>query len=111
VANLAAELHAQPTFRLWVQDYVAPAMLRVLKVLWKNALGRGNSEFKFFRKDGKSFFTKRGWEIREFHATIHDAGRLKRDMPLGWALRAADKISPFRLGRGSGGILVLAPRA
>ncbi len=109
VAELTAELRAQPKFAVWLQDYVSPSMLRVLRVLWKGVLGRGNSEFKFFRKEGKSFFTTRGWKIKEFHSSIYDARRLKRDMPLGWAVRMADSVSPLHLGRGSGGILVLSP--
>ena len=108
VSELAADLRTQPTFAYWVQDYVAPAMLRILSVLWKGALGRGNSHFKFFNKEGKRFFTNRGWKIKEFHPSLHDARRLNRDMPFGWAARAADAVSPVHFGRKSGGILVLS---
>ncbi|MBI3543082.1 MAG: class I SAM-dependent methyltransferase [Deltaproteobacteria bacterium] len=107
VEGLAADLLAQPGLAFWMQDYVDERLLKVLNVVWRRVLGRADSQFRFFSEEGLRFFSNRGWKTREYLPLVEHAGRLKRDLPLGPLVRAAEKISPLGLARKSSGILLL----
>lgn len=106
VSDLAHDLSAQPNFTLWVQDYVAGPILRILNLAWGRALNAGHARFEFTGSQ-IGFFTQRGWQVREYHPAVFDAHRLGRDFRLGWLARAADVIVPGHPAKNSAGILVL----
>lgn len=82
VAALARDLAAQPAFRWWVMDIVAPQLLERLKRTWGKSLD--NAPFLFAPADSTRFFAPHGWREREFRSMWEDSKRLKRRMPGAW---------------------------
>jgi methyltransferase (TIGR00027 family) len=84
VTSLATDLHAQPAFRWWMIDFVAPRLLKLLQRAWKKQLASGGAVMQFAPEEGTDFYKTLGWGTAEFHSTWEDAIRLKRTMPLAW---------------------------
>jgi len=81
---LAADLGVEPSFRSWVTDVASPWVLRMMERTWGKRLREGGTPFQFAPKDAAAFFAQHGWRIREYHANVIQAARLKREYPMAW---------------------------
>jgi methyltransferase (TIGR00027 family) len=84
VASLATDLHAQPSFRWWLIDLIAPRLLKMMQRTWNKQLAKAGAPLRFAPEEGTDFFRALGWKETEFHSTWEDAKRLNRRMPLSW---------------------------
>jgi methyltransferase (TIGR00027 family) len=97
VGALAADLAAHPSFAYWLIDIASPRVLQYMKRAWGKTAASGNAPFLFAPANGTAFFLPFGWREKDFRSSIHEAHRLKREMPLGWLWRFMDKFqSPVR---------------
>jgi len=87
VSQLAADLHASPTFRWWLIDIASPRLLEMLTKTWGRALEQANAPFLFAPADGTLFFRPFGWEEAEFHSAVDEAQRLRRGFRGMWLMR------------------------
>jgi len=78
VSELARDLSARPTFRVWVTDLTSPALLKMLQKAIGDPLDRVGSPLKFAPRDGPSFFAACGWRSIEARSVLHTAAKLKR---------------------------------
>lgn len=81
VAELGADLGAQPSFRRWGTDLASPALLRIIQKDWGRQLAAGGAELHFAPEAGPEFFTPLGWLPTEVHPLLTTARRLRR-LPL-----------------------------
>jgi methyltransferase (TIGR00027 family) len=88
VAGLATDLHAQPSFGLWLTDLASPGLLKMMGKNWGPVVAKGNAPFVFGPADAPAFFRGLGWEEREFRSIFHEGIRLKRTIPFAglWVL-------------------------
>jgi methyltransferase (TIGR00027 family) len=84
VISLANDLHAQPSFRWWMLDFVTPRLLKMLLRTWDKTLAAGNSRMQFAPEEGLDFYRSLGWKVAEFRSTWLEARRLNRRMALSW---------------------------
>lgn len=77
-AELARDLAAPTTFRLWVTDLTSPALLRMLQKAIGRPLVEAGSPLKFAPREGPEFFAPYGWKAVETHSLLHTAAKLKR---------------------------------
>lgn len=84
VGGLAAELHAQRSFRWWLIDLASPRLLRMLARSWGRHLTQANAPFRFGPANGTEFFRQYGWREAEFRSAMVEARRLDRQMPMAW---------------------------
>jgi methyltransferase (TIGR00027 family) len=86
VAGLAADLHAQPRFALWVLERTA-MLARVGKIIaWRRRRQLANAPMKFQPGDWERFFAAQGWTVKETRTFIDEARRRRRPFPLpAWA--------------------------
>jgi methyltransferase (TIGR00027 family) len=94
VADLARELHTQPSFRWWLLDLASPRLLKMLEKSWGKTLAQGNAPFQFGPPNGTAFFEPFGWCEMTYRSSLEEAHRLKREMPLMWFWRFLSRISP-----------------
>jgi methyltransferase (TIGR00027 family) len=94
VAELAKDLHAQPSFRWWVVDIVHPRLMKMMNRSWGKDLGR--SPFKFAPAESTEFFRPLGWREVAFNSSMDAARRLKREMSMMWLWRAIGRLYPKR---------------
>jgi methyltransferase (TIGR00027 family) len=87
-ANLAADLHAQPSFALWVTDYFSPLLIRFQS---KRPAMR-NAPFLFDPPDWEVFFADHGWRPRQMRYLGEVSVRLHRRMPTPWFVKV---LRPF----------------
>jgi methyltransferase (TIGR00027 family) len=100
VGELAADLHAQTSFRWWLIDIASPELLALLRRYWGRALDSAQSPLQFAPPQGPAFFEAFGWREKEFLSTFEESRRLRRQMRLAWAWRfAARFFSPERRER------------
>jgi methyltransferase (TIGR00027 family) len=78
VAELARDLAAPTTFRLWVTDLASPALLRILQKAIGGPLVEAGSPLKFAPREGPEFFARYGWKAVETRSLLHTAAKLKR---------------------------------
>lgn len=78
VAELARDLAAAPTFRLWVADLASPALLKMLQKTIGVPLDKAGSPLKFAPREGPDFFAAYGWKTIEARSLLHIAAKLKR---------------------------------
>jgi hypothetical protein len=78
VAELARDLAAPTTFRLWVTDLASPALLRMLQKAIGGPLVEAGSPLKFAPREGPEFFAPYGWKAVETRSLLHTAAKLKR---------------------------------
>ena len=78
VSELACDLPAPPTFRLWVTDLTSPALLKMLQKAIGSPLDRAGSPLKFAPREGPNFFAPCGWKAVEARSVLHTAAKLKR---------------------------------
>jgi methyltransferase (TIGR00027 family) len=81
VGELAADLHAQPSFRWWLIDLASAQLLVFMKRLWGKNVEAGNAPFKFGPAESTKFFERFGWRELSFRSATDDSIRLKRTMP------------------------------
>jgi methyltransferase (TIGR00027 family) len=79
VAELAADLRAQPNCRYWIVDYFSPEALRFGEKMRTRFMR--NTPFKFTPQDWFGFFAARGWRPEEVRYISEEAVRLKRPFP------------------------------
>ena len=77
-SELARDLAASPTFRLWVADLTSPALLKMLRKAIGGPLDRAGSQLRFAPREGPNFFSAYGWKIVETQSVLHAAAKLKR---------------------------------
>lgn len=87
VASLARDLSAQPSFQSWLIDLAHPQLLIMMKKMWGKNLDAGNAPFQFAPEAGTKFFEPYGWREKEFHSSMDEAQRLKREMKMMWLWR------------------------
>ncbi len=78
VAELARDLSAPFSFRLWVTDLASPALLKMLQKAIGGPLVEAGSPLKFAPDEGPEFFAKYGWTVVEARSLLVAAARLKR---------------------------------
>jgi methyltransferase (TIGR00027 family) len=82
-ANLAEDLHAQPSFALWVTDYFSPVLIRYQG---KRPAMR-NAPFLFDPADWERFFAEHGWHVKGLRYLGEESIRLHRRMPTPWFVK------------------------
>lgn len=83
VAELADDLHAHPSLKLWIAEYVAPASYVYLKSPKRQERMR-RSPFLFFPADWFGLFKAHGWVAREVEYLGETSHKLGRPMPAPW---------------------------
>lgn len=78
VSELARDLAAPPTFRLWMTDLTSPALLKMLQKTIGGPLDKAGSPLKFAPREGPGFFVAYGWKTVEAQSVLHTAAKLKR---------------------------------
>ena len=94
VAALAADLHAQPSFREWMIDLGSPQLLKRMKRMWGKNLEGGGAPFVFAPAEGTEFFRPYGWREERFLSLWEEAGRLQRTMKGAWFWNLAGRVLP-----------------
>ena len=77
VADLARELHAQPSFRWWLFDLASPRLLKMLAKSWGKKLAEGNAPFQFAPPNGTAFFSPFGWRELIYKSSLEEAHRTR----------------------------------
>ena len=78
VAELARDLHAQPSVALWLMDLGSPGLLKMLARTWGSSLAAGNAPMQFAPAESTAFFEPLGWREREYRAMFDESIRLNR---------------------------------
>lgn len=76
--ELAADLHAQPSFGWWLIDMVSPFILGLMQKTWGKQLDAAAAPLRFGPEEGPQFYAQFGWRTAEARATLDEAKRLKR---------------------------------
>jgi methyltransferase (TIGR00027 family) len=76
--ELAADLHAQPSFHWWLIDIVGPFILDMMRKMWGKQLDAAAAPLRFAPEEGTAFYAQFGWRAAEARATFEEAQRLKR---------------------------------
>lgn len=76
--ELAADLHAQPSFRWWLIDIVAPFIMAMMQKTWGKQLDAAAAPLRFAPEEGAAVYAPFGWRASEERATFEEAQRLKR---------------------------------
>jgi methyltransferase (TIGR00027 family) len=82
VAELASDLHAEPSLRLWLMDLASPGLLKMLEKSWGPVVRAGKAPFKFGPAESTDFFRPYGWREIEWRSQFHEGLRLKRTFPM-----------------------------
>jgi methyltransferase (TIGR00027 family) len=77
-AELARDLSAPYSFRLWVTDLTSPALLKMLQKVIGGPLVEAGSPLKFAPHEGPEFFARYGWRVVETRSLLQAAAKLKR---------------------------------
>ncbi|MDT7541449.1 MAG: hypothetical protein QOE33_1353 [Acidobacteriota bacterium] len=94
VGTLAADLHAQESFRWWLIDIIRPEILKRMEKTWGRRVAEANAPFRFAPAESTEFFRPFGWREREFRSLMEESHRLKREMPMGWLWRFMERLQP-----------------
>ena len=94
VAELARDLHRQPSFGLWLMDLASPGLLKMLAKSWGPVVAAGNAPFQFGPAESTAFFTPLGWNEREYRSMFDESIRLKRTMPMAGFWKLLGKLAP-----------------
>jgi methyltransferase (TIGR00027 family) len=107
ISNLAEDLCAIPSIRLWIQDFDTAGKRR-LPSGWAKKLKA--APFLFEVKDWFGFFEKYGWKSRKTISTADESERIGRpypwDLPYGLLLRALPKEMSRKILSLSGVVLM-----
>jgi methyltransferase (TIGR00027 family) len=97
VGELAADLHAQPSFHEWVIDLGSPQLLKRLERTWGKTLKESGTPFLFAPAEGAKFFEPFGWREAEFRSTWEESIRLERTMKGAWFWNLIGRFLPARV--------------
>ena len=75
---LADGLHAQPSFEVWVTEYLSPERLRY----YQKHQPLHRVPVRFDPVSCEAFFTDHGWSVREIRYLGEESRRLRRPVPL-----------------------------
>jgi O-methyltransferase involved in polyketide biosynthesis len=100
VAALAADLHAQPSFKEWLIDLASPQLLKRMTQTWGKKLAESGAPFLFAPAEGTEFFRPYGWREARFRSTWEEAQRLNRTMKGAWFWNLIGRLSPKRVREG-----------
>ncbi|HEX4963059.1 MAG TPA: class I SAM-dependent methyltransferase, partial [Thermoanaerobaculia bacterium] len=100
VAELAKDLHTQPSFADWVIDIASPQLLKRMEKTWGNKLAASGAPFLFAPAEGTEFFRPCGWREGVFRSTWEEADRLHRTMKGAWFWNLIGKLYPKRMREG-----------
>jgi methyltransferase (TIGR00027 family) len=100
VASLAADLHAQPSFKEWVIDLGSPQLLKRMERTWGRSLAASGAPFRFAPAEGTEFFRPYGWREAQFRSTLEEARRLHRTMKGAWFWNLIGRLYPKRIREG-----------
>jgi methyltransferase (TIGR00027 family) len=112
VADLAADMRAQPRIAYWIGEYFAPAVYGYLKAAARSRQ-MAKAPFRFFPADWFGFFAQHGWVKKEIHYSSEVAVRFGRMPPIPWWGRIMMMLaSPERMAqaRTMTGYLLMEPR-
>lgn len=87
VGTLAADLHAQPSFRWWLIDEAHPKLLEMMKKMWGRTVDAADAQFRFAPADDPKYFEQYGWREILFRPQMEEARRLHREMSGMWIWR------------------------
>ena len=91
--DLAADLHAVPSFRWWLLDLIAPRLKRMLDRRWGSSLGEARAPFRFAPAESTRFFERFGWRETEYRSTLEEAIRLGRGPWNAWIWRLLGRFA------------------
>lgn len=94
VADLAKDLHAQPSFQYWLTDLASPGLLEMLAKSWGPVVAAGNAPFQFGPAESTEFFRPHGWLELEWRAIFEEGLRLKRTMRFGRFFKLLGMLAP-----------------
>jgi len=94
VAELARDLHTQPSFMRWLMDIGSPELLKMMEKNWAPVVRAGGAPFRFAPAENTRFFEPLGWREVEYRATFEEATRLKRTMRFAWVWRLMGGLMP-----------------
>jgi O-methyltransferase involved in polyketide biosynthesis len=97
VGELAADLHAVPSFNWWLFDLASPRLLKIMGRSWNDALKRANAPFQFAPAEGPEFFRTFGWREAQSRFAMPEARRLNREMRGMWFWRFLMRFYPQRI--------------
>jgi len=100
VAALAADLHAQPSFREWLIDLASPQLLKRMSRTWGKNLQAGGAPFQFAPEEGTDFFRPYGWREVQFRSNWDEAKRLQRTMKGAWVWSLIARLAPKKVREG-----------
>jgi methyltransferase (TIGR00027 family) len=110
VASLAADLHAQPSFKEWLIDLASPQLLKRMTRTWGKNMNAAGAPFQFGPAEGVEFFRPYGWREAQFRSTWDEAARLKRTMKVAWLWSLIGRLSSKKAREGfrrfSGNVLL-----
>ncbi len=89
-AALAADLHSQPPFALWVTEYFSPVLIRYQG----ERPAMRNAPFRFDPPDWEGFFADAGWHLRDMRYLGEETVRLRRRMPTPWFVKVLRPFMP-----------------
>jgi methyltransferase (TIGR00027 family) len=91
--SLAQDLSRHSSFKLWIQDYLSPMLLKILSRRWGERLNRANAPFQFAPEEGPAFFERTGWKVLENRSILSEAERLRREPSMHWLWKLARPFS------------------
>ena len=94
VAGLARDLHAQPSFALWLMDLASPDLLKMMEKNWAPVVRAGGAPFRFGPAENTRFFEPLGWKELEYRGTFDEGIRLNRTMKFAWLWRFLGNFMP-----------------
>ncbi|HEV2037224.1 MAG TPA: class I SAM-dependent methyltransferase [Candidatus Eremiobacteraceae bacterium] len=83
--RFAQDLAAQPNFRYWMTDIVAPFIMKMMKRTWSRQLA--SAPFRFAPEEGAAFYEQYGWRLDQYRSTFLEARRLRRESNIAWLWR------------------------
>ncbi len=93
VAELAADLRAQPPFQYWIADYYAPQVMRYL-LSQRRMKQMGGAPFQFQPGDWFAFFSEKGWSASVTRYLGEESVRLGRPVPAPWWVNLLRRLTP-----------------
>ena len=96
VAELASDLHAEPSLRLWLLDLASPGLLKMLEKSWGPVVRAGKAPFKFGPAESTDFFRPYGWREIEWRSQFHEGLRLNRVFPMARFWNFMSRFMPER---------------
>jgi methyltransferase (TIGR00027 family) len=96
VAELAADLHAKPSFKEWLIDLASPQLLKRMTKTWGKSVA-ASAPFRFAPAEGTEFFRPHGWREAQFRSMWEEATRLHRTMKGAWFWNLLGRLYPKKV--------------